>query len=198
MEINPVKLENPVENNPPANVEVELLPKMVVVAVPPTPRLPRPVMSMPKEKVEDAVVEVAARERNVGVTSSTSLNSWLSEPEVIIREVFCPAAVENVWTARVWLFSVVIPLPDPVPKQLFRAVTNIHPALRVMPLLNEDVAPEVSRIFPPVMVSPCDDESPAVPNGPAHVEVPVMLEEKVDPESIVRVVPVWKFKVPEV
>ena len=79
----------PVENIPPENVDVELLPRIVVVAVPPTPI--ELIAASPKEIVEVAVVEVAENVRKFGFTLSTSLNSWLSEMEVIISEVFCPA-----------------------------------------------------------------------------------------------------------
>ena len=77
------------ENIPPENVDVELLPRIVVVAVPPTPI--ELIAASPKEIVEVAVVEVAENVRKAGFTLSTSLNSWLSEAEVIISEVFCPA-----------------------------------------------------------------------------------------------------------
>jgi hypothetical protein len=81
----------PVESIPPAKVEVELLPRIVVVAVPPIPRLPSPVMPTPKEKVEVAVVEVDVRERKVGVTESMILKVWAVPDEEIERFVFWPA-----------------------------------------------------------------------------------------------------------
>jgi len=48
-----------------------------------------------------------------------------------------------------------------------------HPALKLIPLFAVEVAPEVTLIEPPLTVRPFDDESPAVPNPPAKVEVAV-------------------------
>lgn len=62
----------PVESIPPENVEVELLPRMVVVAVPPTPM--ELITANPNETVEVAVVEVAENVRKAGFALSTSLN----------------------------------------------------------------------------------------------------------------------------
>ena len=57
---------------------------------------------------------------------------------------------------------------------------------------------ELSLKAPPEIVSPLEDERPAVPKAPAQVEVPVILEPKVEPAAIVRVVPESKVSVPEV
>lgn len=62
----------PVESIPPAKVEVELFPRIVVVAVPPTPT--EFVTASPKATEEVAVVEVAENVRKEGLTESTTLN----------------------------------------------------------------------------------------------------------------------------
>ena len=63
-----------------------------------------------------------------------------------------------------------------------------HPAEREIPLLKEEVALEVRRIFQPEIVNPFDEDKPPVEIPPAKVEValfPCMVVVAVPPTVIV-------------
>lgn len=63
--------DKPVVLIPPEKVEVEVLPRIVVVAVPPTPKERA---SSPKETVEEAVVLVAEIVEKMGLAELESAN----------------------------------------------------------------------------------------------------------------------------
>ena len=59
-----------------------------------------------------------------------------------------------------------------------------HPAVRFSPLLHVDVAPDVLRIDPLVMVMPLEEARPAAETPPENVEVPADVTLTVPDESM--------------
>ena len=80
-----------------------------------------------------------------------------------------------------------MPEPEPVPAQVPFGISK-HPAVNLIPLLKEEVAPEERLIEPPVIESPSDDANPPAVIPPANVEVAVevalMLENSTYPDAV--------------
>jgi len=120
--VRPLEEARPAEDIPPAKVEVAVEVAMILE----NSLYPLDVKFLEAREprnVEVAVVEVALRERKVGVIESTSLNWWSAPEEVMTREVFCPADVEKVWVTALRPFNVEIPEPAaPEPRHTPREV----------------------------------------------------------------------------
>ena len=153
---------------PPEKVEVatevisrlpeDLIPPAVIVSPPveESPAVARGPAQVEVPTIEEPKVEPAAMVRVVP-------ESKVRVPEVKLSEV----SERRNWVESMLssvLALVVMQLPEESRKQ---------PAVSLSPLLNVEVAPEVKRMLPPVIVRPLEEASPPAEIPPMNVEVAV-------------------------
>jgi len=145
----------------------------------------RPAVAIPPAKVDDAAL-VLRSEPPVMVKPFDEERPADESPPVIVVDVPSPVTdnlsrLKAVWKTRLDPFEIATVEDAPgvvVMAQL--PFTARHPAARLIPPLKVEVAEEVLKSEPPVMVKPFDEERPADAMPPVKVE---------EADEVLRIVP---------